>query len=150
MLVTLTRIIFPSGTCLTLISVEQCVTMAGYASAWCSVGSADPNPWIQVDFITKVYITAVITQGRGDYDQWVTEYQVAYSSDGQDWQHVTNKNGTNRTVSKLLNSQTLSGNSFTSQNNYESIRCWNVIITDSVGVGGYHALVIENNISDDW
>ncbi|XP_038051445.1 lactadherin-like isoform X1 [Patiria miniata] len=59
-------------------------------AAWLYAGSSDPNPWIQVDFGGRVIITGVITQGRPDnYNQWVTEFQVAYSNDGQQWTDVT-------------------------------------------------------------
>ncbi|XP_038060533.1 EGF-like repeat and discoidin I-like domain-containing protein 3 [Patiria miniata] len=61
-----------------------------YAASWVSAGSSDPNPWIQVDFGCIVIITSLITQGRGDQRdrQWVTEFQVAYSNDGQEWTNV--------------------------------------------------------------
>ena len=39
----------------------------------------------------EVYIVeAVITQGRSDSDNWVTEYAVEYSSDKRIWLHVKN------------------------------------------------------------
>ncbi|XP_038060404.1 lactadherin-like isoform X2 [Patiria miniata] len=64
---------------------------AGMASAWCNDEASDPDPWIQVDMGSNVIITGVITQGRGDgnWPQWVTEFKVAYSDDGQDWTNVT-------------------------------------------------------------
>ncbi|XP_038060047.1 lactadherin-like [Patiria miniata] len=61
----------------------------GLASSWSSAGDSDPNPWIQVDLGCNVIITSLITQGRGDHDQWVTEFQVAYSDNGQEWTDVT-------------------------------------------------------------
>ncbi|XP_038060383.1 lactadherin-like isoform X1 [Patiria miniata] len=62
------------------------------AAAWCIAVPNETDPWIQVDFSCSVIITGVITQGRGDrsYDQWVTEFKVAYSDDGQEWTDVTN------------------------------------------------------------
>ncbi|XP_038046744.1 lactadherin-like [Patiria miniata] len=67
----------------------------GHAAAWVSAGNSDPNPWIQVDFVSMVTITGLITQGRGDQvdTQWVTEYQVTYSDDGQSWNHMTDADG---------------------------------------------------------
>ncbi|XP_038066493.1 lactadherin-like [Patiria miniata] len=60
------------------------------AGAWCNNGSSDANPWIQVDLGSHVTITGVITQGHGEgYTQWVTEFKVAYSDDGQEWTDVT-------------------------------------------------------------
>ena len=65
----------------------------GHASAWVA-DYGDSNPWIQVDFYSKVGVTAVTTQGRRDMDQWVTEYQVEQSNNGSNWQSVTNEEGT--------------------------------------------------------
>ncbi|XP_038060468.1 lactadherin-like [Patiria miniata] len=64
----------------------------GYAEAWCNDNS-DDSPWIQVDFVGSVTVTGLITQRRGDYDQWVTEYQLTYSDDGQSWYNVTDADG---------------------------------------------------------
>ncbi|XP_038060996.1 uncharacterized protein LOC119731795 [Patiria miniata] len=65
-----------------------------YAAAWCHANLDNVSPWIQVDFNGTVTITGLITQGRGDLDQWVTEYQVTYSNDAQSWYHVTDADGT--------------------------------------------------------
>ncbi|XP_038060534.1 lactadherin-like [Patiria miniata] len=64
---------------------------AGSASAWCNTGASETHPWIQVDLGSNVIITGVITQGRwdGNYLDWVTEFEVAYSDDGQEWTDVT-------------------------------------------------------------
>ncbi|XP_038052363.1 lactadherin-like [Patiria miniata] len=60
------------------------------AAAWCSAPRAsDSNPWVQVDLGCNATITGVITQGRGEHQQWVTEFKVAYSDDGQEWTDVT-------------------------------------------------------------
>ena len=48
----------------------------------------DLNQWIQVDLIIPTWVTGVMIQGREDFDQWVTEYKVEYSSDGQNWVYV--------------------------------------------------------------
>ena len=74
--------------------------MIGAAAAWCSDGS-DHKPWIQVDFGLEVHITALITQGRGDFNQWVEIYQVAESDDNKSWNLVTRGNGTTTKVSHL-------------------------------------------------
>ncbi|XP_038060495.1 retinoschisin-like [Patiria miniata] len=71
------------------------LNIQGYAAAWCNEETTDNiSPWIQVDFVDTVTITGLITQGRGDNDQRVTEYQVTYSDDGQSWHHVTDADGT--------------------------------------------------------
>jgi hypothetical protein len=42
----------------------------------------DQNQWIQVDLGRKEVITAIATQGRSNYNQWVKTYSVSYSLDG--------------------------------------------------------------------
>ncbi|XP_038066585.1 retinoschisin-like [Patiria miniata] len=65
----------------------------GYAGAWVH-DFGDVSTWIQVDFNGTVTITGLITQGREDDDQWVTEYRVTYSDDAQSWHNVTDAFGT--------------------------------------------------------
>ena len=43
----------------------------------------DQNQWIQVDLGGKEFVTAVATQGRNNYNQWVKTYSVSYSSSGK-------------------------------------------------------------------
>ncbi|XP_068706114.1 retinoschisin-like [Montipora foliosa] len=50
--------------------------------AWAAKYS-DSNQWLQIDLqgsYTKV--TAVASQGRNDFDLWVTKYKLQYSNDG--------------------------------------------------------------------
>ena len=47
----------------------------------------DDNQWIQVYLGKLKIITSIDTQGRSDYDQWVTKYVVSYSLDG----HIFNQ-----------------------------------------------------------
>ena len=52
---------------------------ANKAGAW-SAASSDGNQWIQVDLSSRyTKVTGVATQGRDDYRQWVTKYQLQYS-----------------------------------------------------------------------
>ena len=54
----------------------------GKGGSW-SAKDNDVSQWLQVDLgnpHTKV--TALATQGRNDYPQWVTKYKVQYSRDG--------------------------------------------------------------------
>eukprot|EP00118_Oscarella_pearsei_P028832 m.3048 g.3048 ORF g.3048 m.3048 type:complete len:513 (+) comp9027_c0_seq1:429-1967(+) len=53
-------------------------------SGWCAK-TADTRQWMQINFEKKKTITAVATQGRADADEWVTSYQIAYSTDGSNW-----------------------------------------------------------------
>ena len=40
------------------------------------------NQWLQVDFIKTVTLVKVATQGRMDADQWVKNFSLSYSMDG--------------------------------------------------------------------
>ncbi|XP_022799083.1 lactadherin-like [Stylophora pistillata] len=62
---------------------------------WCAK-VIDPNQWLQVKFGQRVVIRRVATQGRQNYDQWVTSYSLRYSSDGLVFHHY--QTNTNQTV----------------------------------------------------
>lgn len=49
------------------------------ASAW-SAGNNNHNQWLQIDLFTLYRVTGVATQGGGDSDKWVTQYQLQYSN----------------------------------------------------------------------
>ena len=51
------------------------------------------DQWIQVDLGELQAVSGIIMQGRANYNQWVTEYQVEYSTDGSTWQYVQDENG---------------------------------------------------------
>ena len=51
--------------------------------------SASRGEWLQVDLGKVQPIGGVATQGRSDYDQWVTQYSVMYSVAGGDWKYYT-------------------------------------------------------------
>ena len=57
---------------------------SGYAGAWCAKHS-NHYQWIKFDFSRPMRITQVATQGRQDYDQWVTRYTISSSVDGTHW-----------------------------------------------------------------
>ena len=59
----------------------------GKGGSW-SAKDNNVSQWLQVDLgnpHTKV--TALATQGRNDYRQWVTKYKVQYSGDGVSFQY---------------------------------------------------------------
>ena len=43
------------------------------------------NQWLQVSFVVVVKVTGIATQGRQDYNQWVTQYIVSYSPDSNNF-----------------------------------------------------------------
>ncbi len=54
------------------------------AQSW-SAGANDLNQWYQYSFGRSVTVVEIQTQGRGDYDQWVTQYRLQYTTDGRVW-----------------------------------------------------------------
>ncbi len=65
----------------------------GPSNSYCDSWSArlnDKNQWIQVTSFSPKCWTGVTTQGRGDYNQWVTKYTVQSSLDGSNWYFVDN------------------------------------------------------------
>lgn len=57
---------------------------SGYAGAWCAKHN-NHYQWIKFDFSRPMRITQVATQGRQDYDQWVTRYTISSSVDATHW-----------------------------------------------------------------
>ena len=54
----------------------------GKSASW-SARVNNANQWLQIDLGNKnPKVTAIATQGRGDYDQWVTKFKLEYSNDG--------------------------------------------------------------------
>ena len=51
---------------------------SGRAGSW-AARHLDVNQWLQVDFVKKVKLGRVGTQGRMDADQWVTSYSLSHS-----------------------------------------------------------------------
>ncbi|XP_033105774.1 uncharacterized protein LOC117108037 [Anneissia japonica] len=60
--------------------------------SWCS-RELDTNQWVQVSLPHPYTITGITTQGRSDYDQWVTSYKIQYSMDGARWQDIMSSSG---------------------------------------------------------
>ena len=60
---------------------------AGKVGAWC-VLTRDANQWLQIDLGGGTIVTKVVTQGRQDYDQWVTTYAISYSLVKSNWVYV--------------------------------------------------------------
>jgi len=57
--------------------------------AWVPL-KTDANQWLQIDLIGQnSIVTRVATQGRNDYQQWVSEYRLQYSNDSSNFQDYT-------------------------------------------------------------
>ena len=51
----------------------------GAGRAW-TAGNSNHNQWLQIDLFTLYRVTGVATQGGGDSDEWVTQYQLQDSN----------------------------------------------------------------------
>ena len=65
----------------------------GNKGAW-AARVRDLHEWIQIDFGIVTSVTYVATQGRHNIPQWVTQYKLQYSNDGNSFQ-VFKKQGEN-------------------------------------------------------
>ncbi|XP_066020362.1 retinoschisin-like [Pocillopora verrucosa] len=55
-------------------------------------GVKNTNQWLQVDLQQTTRVMGIATQGRHDFDQWVTKYKLQYGDDGQTFR-VYKRNG---------------------------------------------------------
>jgi hypothetical protein len=53
-----------------------------------SAGVSDKQQWVQTTSMNPELCLGVVTQGRSNNDQWITEYMVSYSNDGREWTFV--------------------------------------------------------------
>ncbi len=67
----------------------------GHSHAW--IPRSVSGAWLQVDFELLATVSEVLTQGRGDYPQWVKSYTLSYSSNGLDF-HPYRQNGVIKVV----------------------------------------------------
>ena len=59
----------------------------GLRGAWSSRRN-DGNQWLQVDLLDEdAQVTGIATQGRADWNQWVTKYRLQYAVDGVNFQY---------------------------------------------------------------
>ena len=62
---------------------------SGKQGSW-SARHNNLDQWLQIDLLDPVTkVTAVSTQGRNAYSQWVTKYKLQYSVDGVNFQYYT-------------------------------------------------------------
>ncbi|XP_066295973.1 uncharacterized protein [Branchiostoma lanceolatum] len=65
----------------------------GMPSAWVP-NVQNKRQWFQVDFRKRRVLTGVTTQGRGNFDQWMTRYKLEHRKDDTaDWTTVTDEDG---------------------------------------------------------
>ena len=52
---------------------------------WCAKEGGRNDDWLQVDLGTEILVCALATQGDRNGDEWVTDFKLSYSSDGNVW-----------------------------------------------------------------
>ena len=55
-------------------------TIFSHHGAWIAMAQ-DPDMWFEVDFLYNTTVSAIMTQGRKDRDQWVKFYNVTYKNE---------------------------------------------------------------------
>ena len=71
---------------------------------WCSEYPDWNDEWLQVDFGKTVHVCAVATQGDVNGNEWVTDFKLSYSADGNNWTHYTDGKGAEvvRLISSII------------------------------------------------
>ena len=72
----------------------------GHHGSW--VSSSNVNQWLQVDLGSTTRVARIATQGRVTYNQWVTEYKLQYSEDGQAFMFYRQNGDNSDTVQNLF------------------------------------------------
>ena len=54
--------------------------------AWIALDT-DSQPWLRVDFTANVTLTAILTQGREDAEEWVTSYEISFSIESTNYEY---------------------------------------------------------------
>jgi len=61
--------------------------------SWCATSSTSNNEFVGMLFNQPSQIVEVTTQGRADYNQWVTAYELQGTKDGTTWVSIDNYTG---------------------------------------------------------
>ena len=69
-----------------------------HVSAGWAARLLDTKQWLQVDLQHITRVIGIATQGRHDFDQWVTEYKLQYGDDGQTYSVYSRSGDTSETV----------------------------------------------------
>ncbi|XP_072175756.1 lactadherin-like [Diadema setosum] len=95
------------------------------AGAWCAAQRGLPNQWFQVDLQSPHRIVGIATQGRSEFDQWVTSYKVMCSADGTTFnpvEEICNTSGNDTTFQGNMDRNTVVYNALPRPQNCQSVR----------------------------
>ena len=57
----------------------------GRGDGWCAKEAGRNDDWLQVDLGKTMEVCALATQGDGNGNEWVTAFNLSYSTDGNNW-----------------------------------------------------------------
>ena len=60
---------------------------------WCAKEASRNDDWLQIYFGKTVQVCAVVTQGDVSGNEWVTDFKLLFSTDGNDWTAYKDRNG---------------------------------------------------------
>ena len=60
---------------------------SGNAGAWCAK-TPDAHQWLQINLGGGTTVTNVVTQGRQEFDEWVTSYAISYNPVTSSWVYI--------------------------------------------------------------
>ena len=65
------------------------------SGSWCSQGIEEhPNQYIQIDLLKNTKVTAIATQGRSKFAEYIEKFQILYQRDGETSFRMYNESGT--------------------------------------------------------
>jgi len=72
-----------------------------WGTGWCAGSATSKTEWYQLALGEPTLVSGVVTMGRGEYDQWVTQFEVTTSLDGVGWTSRGIFNGNTDQTSQL-------------------------------------------------
>jgi len=73
---------------------------------WCAKYKS-ASEWLQVDLGVQSRVTGVMTQGRGDGNEWVRAFKLAYSNNAFNWFYVKDQYGNDKIFEGNVDSYTV-------------------------------------------
>ena len=62
-------------------ALPDAIVTGGFTGGWCQYSSSQYYQWLQVDFGYVASVGKIATQGKQEFDFWVTKYFLSYKRD---------------------------------------------------------------------
>ncbi|XP_072169938.1 LOW QUALITY PROTEIN: uncharacterized protein [Diadema setosum] len=107
---------------------------------WMPDLTVSQEPWLQIALAEDVYLKGVATSGRPGNDSYVTEYRVATSTNGNDWDYVMDGSNTKVFRGNFDNTTVVRHHVNVSQVSYVRFYpvSWNIAVCMRVEIYGEH------------